>query len=1413
MSLSNELISQFVKLTKDDKKVQNEVTVYGTVVKNDGKNYVKIDGSETLTPVNTTTNIVDGERVTLMIKDHTAIVTGNISSPAARDNDVKDAVNQITEFEILIGDTIDAQNGKIDNLVVDNINIKEKLTAVEAEIETVTADNVTINEKLTANEAEIKDLKVKKLDAETANLTFATIDNLKATEIEVNKIEGNFAEFSQLTTEQFKAQEAVINNLKTTKLDASEAEIKYANIDFANIGIAAVEKLFAESGIIKDLVVGDTSITGELVGVTIKGDLIEAETLVADKLVVKGSDGLYYKLNTDGVSIEAEQTEYNSLNGSIITAKSITATKISVDDLVAFDATIGGFNLTSNSIYSGAKVSVDNTTKGIYMDNTGQVAFGDSSNYIKFFKDADSKWKLAISANNIKLSASNKDIETVINDIDNKVQKTVKNIVTHYAISNSPTIKPTTGWSTTSPTWVDGKYIWSKNITTFADNTTSETEPVCITGGKGPSGTAGAEGQGIQSITSEYYLSTSKTTQTGGSWVDTPPVWVNGKYMWTRSKVVYKNPTSTEYTTPICDSSWEVVNDLEFGGRNFISNSDFYKDLSGWAFSLNNGTVTINNLNTVPNKKYCRIERSNDTQSYRVYIRKDLENLKVTKGDIITLSAMVRSINLDPISDKTQMTLRVPGGSGIDYCISPINTNGEWRRVYATSVIGDEVTSPTIPSVYILLYRNGIVDVTDIKVEKGNKVSDWTPALEDTDEKIENIKIGGRNLALGTSSEYTEPFTNFDGGTNRTVTIGKVLTDGLSIGDTISIRLVYKYDNIVPATNKTASCYIQGYGTSTGWNPGYFERSPVFNLNGSGEHEFIYRGIITEEHLKNKFWTTSIRHDNILSGSVQWKMFKVENGNKNTDWSQAPEDADLKFATKAELSTTENSIIGGVNKTLKGYVENSTFEQKSNEIVASFKSSGGLNLIRNSTGYNGTKLWRNPSGGTMGTRSRNDIGGATSSYLYLDNGNSIEKSHAYCARFKLKSDTKYTLSGWFHNYVDSPSMDVFVLTSTSLGENSDSLAYSSAINLISQVNTKSKWTKFSVSFTTPVGTVSGIIRIDNRGYSAGSTIGKNIIHWSALMLNEGEETPWTPHPSETYDGSTTIDATGVTIRNGALTIKNEEDVDMLKGENGNLLLNGGTLTIENMRGGIKDTVRFIGGNMGPGIVFESINPNTGTSQSTASISLNPNDVGIMDIFAESVSLRSANGSGNLNLGRLRCSTINNTDDITTNGSIILDQGTNERQIRWLSAGRYNRTCGFYGGTDTSNTTVGMYDWSSGVSVWTYNTDTTLSINRLLYLNGGLTQTGGESRFSSGQYVDPLPGVACSMKVTGQIASNTMRSQSYGFLETKAQITSRSGAGGGFDFWTNGPSGNRFVFDGDNMKLYKVVNGVWTIIAG
>lgn len=97
MGLSNELISQFAKAMTATAKSIKETIVFGTIVDYDGAQYVRIDGSDLLTPMTTTTNVSDGERVTVLIKNHTATVTGNTTSPAARNSDVEGVVVKLEQ--------------------------------------------------------------------------------------------------------------------------------------------------------------------------------------------------------------------------------------------------------------------------------------------------------------------------------------------------------------------------------------------------------------------------------------------------------------------------------------------------------------------------------------------------------------------------------------------------------------------------------------------------------------------------------------------------------------------------------------------------------------------------------------------------------------------------------------------------------------------------------------------------------------------------------------------------------------------------------------------------------------------------------------------------------------------------------------------------------------------------------------------------------------------------------------------------------------------------------------------------------------------------------------------------------------------------------------------------------------------
>ena len=463
MGLSNELISQFAKITNDNKKVPTESTIYGTTVMLDGRTYVKLDGSDRLTPVETTTVVGEDERVIVTIKNHTATITGNISSPAAQDKTVKELGNKIGEFDTVIADTIKAETANIESAIITKLDGKyatfegldakyasvNSLEAAEGEIGELKADNVDIKEKLTARDAEIDQLKANSLSVEVADAKYATIETLEATTGEFNTLKSAYGEFKITTTDRLDAIEADIADL-----DVESLNTKYANIDFTNIGKAAMENFYANSGLIQNVVVGDQTITGELVGVTIRGDRIIGGSIVADKLVIKGNDGIYYKLNAEGGATPdqlATEEFKNGLHGSNIIANSITAEKIDVKDLVAFDATIGGFNIGSNSIYSGAKSSVGNTTRGIYMDTDGQMNLGDSNNFLKFYKDQNGAYKLAISADSLTFSSG-----TSVEDAINDVQDSVDNLQI-----GGRNLVPNSEWIATKE--ITSSYAWGTN--------------------------------------------------------------------------------------------------------------------------------------------------------------------------------------------------------------------------------------------------------------------------------------------------------------------------------------------------------------------------------------------------------------------------------------------------------------------------------------------------------------------------------------------------------------------------------------------------------------------------------------------------------------------------------------------------------------------------------------------------------------------------------------------------------------------------------------------------------------------------------------------------------------------------------------------------------------------------------------
>lgn len=729
MSLDKKVIKDFVAAVNKKEETKTPTILTGTVHREGGTVSVKIDGSESLTPVSTVINVEDGERVTVIIENHKAMITGNLSSPAARGNEVED-------LKVIVGDKVstaelEAITAKVGEIDGDVANFKEttteKLTAQDANIKKIDGDvanfKETTTEKLTAQEANIK-----KIDGDVANFKETTTAKLNANSAAIGNLDSTFANFKDATTEKFKANEASIEELKTGKLSAKDADLKYANIDFSNIGKTAMEYFYAQSGLVKDVKIGDATITGELVGVTISGDLLKGNTVVADKLVIKGSDGLYYKLNTDGMSVEKEQTDYNSLNGQVIRAKSITATKIDVEDLVAFGATIGGFKIGRNSIYSGVKESVGNTTRGIYMDNDGQFVFGDASQYVKFYKISEGKYKLAIAVEDLYIGSAN--VADAISDAKNTADNAAS--VASSASSAASTANSTANAAKSTAEGASKTASDAKSTADSASQVASNASSVA-----GAAKTTADNASKAASEANSTASTAKSTADQAKSTADTATKNLTAltKQVTEAETTIKKNKEEIALRAKKTEVT-EAIDNIDIGGRNLFLGTSRYSAESPFSTTSKSSDNYIISFDD-------QIIYSNEV---------------FKQGDVIAVQAESNlkwstSHNGDGSRGKAGFWLYIGrkeqilvGGYTYPLFLGGDGQSTKFRKVLQLQKYAD------LTEYYICFrfntYGNGTDNLTgklwNLKLERGNKVTDWSPAPEDYYTKTEtdaSIKV------------------------------------------------------------------------------------------------------------------------------------------------------------------------------------------------------------------------------------------------------------------------------------------------------------------------------------------------------------------------------------------------------------------------------------------------------------------------------------------------------------------------------------------------------------------------------------------------------------------------------------------------------------------------------------------------
>lgn len=342
----------------------------------------------------------------------------------------------------------------------------------------------------------------------------------------------------------------------------------------------------------------------------------------------------------------------------------------------------------------------------------------------------------------------------------------------------------------------------------------------------------------------------------------------------------------------------------------------------------------------------------------------------------------------------TQCKLSAPLSDGKWIRVQVPFSEGDLKKTYGSS------NAVAYTSVSLQLVSNGSIHFKKVKIEYGSKATDYTEAPEDVDQQItavetiasqtadkfnwlvksgtnstdfeltdrtatlvasainmnglvtfnglstdakngilNSFEVGGRNLALNTSNSYSTAFTSFSGVENTCFDLGQVTCKGIAIGDVVTVHLYIKYTDIVPASGQTARIWIQGSGNITAWDNGEFGSSEHKSISGSGEFEFLYSFTMSSAMYINTYWNCALRTDYIVSGSIQYKAFKVEKGNKATDWTPAPEDYLPQANLVSNWTTNSTWIDGG-----KIYTGSITADKIATDAIKS------RNYVANSTG-------------------------------------------------------------------------------------------------------------------------------------------------------------------------------------------------------------------------------------------------------------------------------------------------------------------------------------------------------------------------------------------------------------------------------------------------------------------------------
>ena len=374
-----------------------------------------------------------------------------------------------------------------------------------------------------------------------------SVPKLKVVELEAQKIKADYGEFKDLTTKNFTAVNAKIDNLKVGDLDAVNATITNLKATVAEIQTLVgghltmdnIQSLILTSG---KVTIADALIKDAMID-TVSANKINTGTINTNNVNIQSDDGSMllqgnlqqFKDKAGNVRIQIGKDAKGDftfvLYGADGKGQLINQNGIQSSDAIK-DGLIVNSKVADNANISGSKLDISSVISSIN-NNTNTI----KASQIKF---NDTDQTLDVSFNQLKKTVETIKDVTIGGDLSSVIEQVTTN-TTNIGIAQG---QISSLISNTTITKTDGTVTQLKDeYNSTVDTVNKHTTAI----GKLETSFNGT----LTKTISQYYVSTSSTTQTGGSWIETTPTWESGKYVWQRIKYT-QGDGSVTYSTPVC---------------------------------------------------------------------------------------------------------------------------------------------------------------------------------------------------------------------------------------------------------------------------------------------------------------------------------------------------------------------------------------------------------------------------------------------------------------------------------------------------------------------------------------------------------------------------------------------------------------------------------------------------------------------------------------------------------------------------------------------------------------------------------------------------------------------------------------------------------------------------------------------